>query len=434
MFSARAVAAQIISRVLVEKVSLTNAFSESLKRIDDRDRGFIQELCCGVIRWVIPLRQLAAYMLQKPLSLADQDIYALILIGLYQLNYLKTSPYAAVYETVQATRCFKKKWAVPLVNGVLRSFQRQQVSLLKKLPQSMQYAYPPWLMKKIQLAWPDAWQAIIEASNCAPVMSLRINRLKSTREAYVQKLKSKNISSTLSTLSEVGITLDAATPVHKLPDFLEGAVSVQDTAAQLAAFLLKLEPEQAVLDACAAPGGKTSHILETQPNLFSCIAIDQDAARLNRVSDNLKRLKLEVTEIQLLCTKAQELKNNWQGGLFDRILLDTPCSGTGVIRRHPDIKWLRREDDIAKLAEQQYQLLTSLWPLLKKNGILLYVTCSVLPEENSDIVQRFILQHGDAKEDLINATWGVACPVGRQIFPQTQENDGFYYARLCKMH
>lgn len=435
MSNSRAIAAQIISRVLSENVSLTDAFTEDLKDINNsRDRGFIQELCYGVIRWYMPLKQLSAYLLKKPLSPVDQDINALILIGLYQLNYLKTSPHAAVHETVQAARGFGKKWAVPLINGVLRSFQRQQVSLLKKLPKDLHYSHPTWLVKKLKLAWPHEWQAIIIANNQAPPMSLRINLLKSTVEDYMQKLKGKDISSKLSNLSKAGIILDESTAVLKLPGFLEGEVSIQDTAAQLAAFLLMLQPGQRVLDACAAPGGKTSHILEAQPDLLSCVAVDQDALRLNKVNDNLSRLKLSDARVQLLCAKAQELKNNWKGDLFDRILLDAPCSGTGVIRRHPDIKLLRREVDIAKLAEQQYQLLTGLWPLLKTNGILLYVTCSVLPEENSDVLHRFLSRHADAKEHFIDAAWGVACPIGRQIFPQIQGPDGFYYAILHKMH
>lgn len=435
MFNSRAIAAQIISRVLVEGVSLTDAFTTRLQNeaSSSRDRGFIQELCYGVIRWYEPLTQLCSYLLKKPLNLADQDIYALLLIGLYQLNYLKTSPHAAVHETVQAARELNKSWAAPLINGVLRSFQRQQASLLKKIPQEIHYAHPKWLLKRLQQAWPNGWQAIIEANNQAPPMSLRVNLLKNKRESYAQKLRDKNIVAQLSDLSKAGIILDESSKVFKLPGFLEGEVSIQDTAAQLAAFLLMLQPGQRVLDACAAPGGKTSHILETQPDLLSCIIVDKDAVRLNKVKDNLNRLGLADDKAQLLCAKAQELKASWKGELLDRILLDTPCSGTGVIRKHPDIKLLRREEDIAKLAEQQYQLLSGLWPLLKPSGILLYVTCSVLPEENSDVLLRFLSQHPDAKEDIIDVQWGVPCSIGRQIFPQVRGTDGFYYARLRKM-
>jgi len=220
--------------------------------------------------------------------------------------------------------------------------------------------------------------------------------------------------------------------VYGLPGFSEGEVSIQDTAAQLAAFLLMLQPKQSVLDACAAPGGKFAHILETQPDLQTAVALDQDKARLSKIEENLSRLRLMRDGVRLVCTKAQVFKTSWKGEQFDRILLDAPCSGTGVIRRHPDIKLLRREEDIDKLAQQQLELLFSLWPLLKPGGILLYATCSVLPEENQDVLQRFLLQQPDAHEQTIDEKWGIACEVGRQIFPQIHGTDGFYYARLQK--
>ena len=433
MSNSRAIAAQIISRVLKEKISLKDALAAGVSTsIDSRDRAFIQELCYGVIRWYAPLKQLCSYLLKKPLNASDLDVYALLLIGLYQLNYLRTSPHAAVHETVQAARELHKVWAVPLINGVLRSFQRQKARLLKKLPKDSHFAHPDWLIKKLQRAWPNEWQAILAANNHLPPMSLRVNLLKITRKDYAQKLKDKNIAGNLSELSPAGIILDESCPVLKLPGFMEGEVSIQDTAAQLAASLLLLEPGHRVLDACAAPGGKTTHILEVQTDLLSCVVVDQDAARLNKVKDNLNRLRLADKKVQLLCAKAQDLQSTWKGSLFHRILLDAPCSGTGVIRKHPDIKLLRREEDIAKLAEQQYQLISRLWGLLKPNGVLLYVTCSVLPEENREILQRFLSCHLDAREEVIEEAWGVACPIGRQIFPQIHGPDGFYYARLRK--
>ncbi|MFZ0219013.1 MAG: 16S rRNA (cytosine(967)-C(5))-methyltransferase RsmB [Candidatus Aquirickettsiella sp.] len=433
MSNSRAIAAQIISCVLKEKISLKDALTAGVNAsIASRDRAFIQELCYGVIRWYMPLRQLCSFLLKKPLNPSDQDVYALLLIGIYQLNYLETSPHAAVHETVQAARELHKIWAVPLINGILRSFQRQKASLLNRLPKDSHFAHPDWLVKKLQQAWPNDWQTILDANNHVPPMSLRVNLLKITRKDYEQKLKNKGIAAKLSELSPTGIILDESCPVFKLPDFMDGEVSIQDTAAQLAATLLLLESGQRVLDACAAPGGKTTHILEAQPDLLSCVAVDHDAVRLNKVADNLSRLRLTETKIQLLCAKAEDLKSTWKGDLFDRILLDVPCSGTGVIRKHPDIKLLRREEDIVKLAEQQYQLISSLWKLLKPNGILLYVTCSVLPEENSNILQRFLSHHSDGKEEVIDATWGVSCLIGRQIFPQNHGPDGFYYARLRK--
>ena len=433
MTNPRALAAQIIARVLTEGVSLTEAFAQGLAGVSDsRDRGFIQELCFGVIRWYGPLRQICSYLLKKPLSVSDQDIYALLLIGLYQFIYLKTAAHAAVHETVQAAKELKKNWAAPLINGVLRSFQRQQVGLLKKLSPEAHYAHPRWFIKKLQQAWPQDWQAIIEANNQAPPMSLRVNRLKGSRDSYLQKLQEKAIAAEPSAISAVGILLNEPCNVYGLPGFSAGEVSIQDTAAQLAAFLLMLQPKQCVLDACAAPGGKFSHILETQSDLQTAVAVDQDKIRLSKVAENLARLQLMSAKAKLICAKAQEFKTSWQGELFDRILLDAPCSGSGIIRRHPDIKLLRREEDIPKLAKQQLELLLALWPLLKPNGILLYATCSVLPEENQHVIHRFLAQQPDAKEDIIEAEWGVACQQGRQIFPQIHGTDGFYYARLLK--
>lgn len=433
MSNSRAIAAKIISRILKEKISLKDGLASGINaNIASRDRGFIEELCYGVIRWYLPLKQLCSFLLKKPLTPADQDVYTLLLIGLYQLVYLKTSPHAAVHETVQAAKEIQKVWAVPLINGVLRSFQRQKMSLLNRLDKNIHFAHPEWLIKKLKQAWPNEWQAILTANNHLPPMSLRVNLLKLTRKDYEQKLKNKAIKGKLSELSSTGIILNKSCPVFKLPGFMKGEISIQDTAAQLAANLLLLEPGLRVLDACAAPGGKTTHILETQTNLLSCVAVDQNAIRLSKIKDNLDRLNLAESKVQLLCAKAQDLRSIWKGGLFDRILLDAPCSGTGVIRKHPDIKILRREEDIAKLAEQQYLLLSSLWELLKPNGILLYATCSVLPEENAEVLRRFLSHYSNAIEEVIDETWGVTCPIGRQIFPQIHGPEGFYYAKLRK--
>lgn len=434
MSNTRRIAAHIISRFLKEKIALNRIlFAEVPSGIDVRDRAFIQELCYGVIRWYFPLKKLSSFLLKKSLNCLDQDIYALVLVGLYQLNYLNISPHAAVYETVQAAKELRKRWAAPLINGVLRSFQREKTVLLKKVSQITHLAHPDWLIKKLQHAWPNAWRSILDANNHLASMSLRVNQLEITRESYLQKLNNNNINATLSELSQSGIILDTSFPVDKLPGFRTGEISIQNISAQLSASLLLLEDGQHVLDACAAPGGKTTHILETQPELACCVAVDADVVRLTRLKNNLKRLKLTDKKIQLFPMKVQDFKIFWKGRMFDRILLDSPCSGTGVIRKHPDIKLLRREKDVIQLADQQYQLLSSLWGLLKPGGILLYVTCSVLPEENANVLKRFLTYHFDAREEIIRETWGLACPIGRQILPEIHGADGFYYARLRKL-
>jgi 16S rRNA (cytosine967-C5)-methyltransferase len=434
--NARALAAQALAKVIQRGVSLTEALAtvRSNVKIDTRDQGFIQELCYGVLRWYEPLQCVLSPLLRKKLLPRDQDIQALLLLGLYQLIYLKTADYAALHETVQAAKTLKKNWAVPLVNAVLRSFQRQQASLLKKCAATdeMRYAHPSWIIDRLKRDWPAQWSAILDANNEVPPLSLRVNTSATSVESVLAQLQAKEIVAQRSALSPVGIVLDKPHRVFDLPGFSEGQISVQDTAAQLAAPLLELAPQQTVLDACTAPGGKLAHILETQTQLKTCIAIESDATRLQKVKENLERLHLDKQRVRLLHISVQAFARDWQGEGFDRILLDAPCSGSGVIRRHPDIKRLRREQDLATLAQQQIELLTALWPLLKPNGVLVYATCSVFKEENSEVIEAFLAQHPTANVLPIAENWGVACSVGRQLFPQKQGNDGFYYARLIK--
>lgn len=429
----RATAVNVLSDVIDKHHSLNSAIITKLPK-NTADVPFIKELCFGTLRWYFRLQYLLSLLVSKPLKAKDADISILLLIGLYQLLYLRAPEHAVVTETVEAARVLNKPWATRLVNGVLRSFIRNKEELLSRLDESEEavYSHPSWLINAIRTAWPTHYKEVLINNNEHPPFTLRVNKQKISRENYLAKLLSVGIEAEATTLSPHGIFLKQGHPVTNLPGFNEGEISVQDEAAQLAAELLELEPAQSVLDACAAPGGKTAHLGETEPNLAQLIAIDSDGVRLKLAKENWLRLKLPplVTWI----TRDATQTSWWDGKDFDRILLDAPCSATGVIRRHPDIKLLRKKSDIDQLMTQQMQLLENLWSLLKPGGLLLYVTCSVLPEENSQLVGQFMANHSDAIERPIHAEWGIPTKIGRQILPTSSQGmDGFYFAKLQKL-
>lgn len=420
----RAIAAETIFKVVIEGASLSDAMPEKLS--DARDQAFLQALCYGVCRRYFYLDALLQQLMDKPLKAKDQDIYILLLVGLYQLIDMRVPAHAAIAETVDAVKKFKKIWAKGLVNAVLRNYQRHATELQETLQDNLsaEYSHPMWLIEKTRQEWPVDWQAILTANNQHPPLALRVNQQKITREQYLTSIPAHILPETQS-----GIVLEKPLDVQQIPGFLTGEVSVQDGAAQLAAELLMLAPGQRVLDACAAPGGKTAHILELQPQLAELVAIDRDEKRLNSVRENLQRLQISAT---LIAADAADTTHWWDKTLFDRILLDAPCSASGVIRRHPDIKLLRRPTDIAKLAIEQLRLLEALWPLLKTDGLLVYATCSIFTEENTRVLQTFLQAHPEAKIDRITTEWGKECAVGKQILPGMHEMDGFYFARLRK--
>ncbi len=432
--NSRSVAARIITGLLLNKTSLAKALPHHLSPIENNhNKAFIKELCFGVSRWYVRLDFLAKDLLKKPLKKKDFDVYALILIGIYQLLYMRVPQHAAVSETVNAARELKKEWAINLINAVLRQFLRKKDKLLSLADKDplIKYAHPEWLLKRIKKEWPTEWQEILTENNQHSPLSLRVNQRMITRKDYLKKLADLGIQGVESLYVPFGIMLEKACQVSKLPDFSNGEVSVQDCGAQFAAQILDLNANCRILDACAAPGGKTMHILETQPDLGAVVAVDNDKDRLQMVSDNIKRLNFPVN-IELICADVRQTQDWWNGQLFDRILLDAPCSATGVIRRHPDIKLLRKESDIKAMAQKQLQLLKMLWPLLKPDGKLVYVTCSILPEENEQVIEQFLQTHSDICEEKINAQWGIAKKFGRQILPGQDNMDGFYYACFLK--
>ena len=430
---ARACAARVLVRVISGGRSLADALPDVLQSVTDvRQRALIQELSYGTLRWYYRLDALLQRLLQKPLKQRDADVRCVLLTGLYQLDQLAMPQRVAVNETVQATRALNKQWASGLVNAVLRNYQRQAAELDEVIAaeEVARYAHPAWLVERLQSDWPHDWERMLVANNARPPFSLRVNRQRMTRAEYMETLADQLLGAVPLEHTVTGVKLEKPVPVEMLPGFTAGYVSVQDGAAQLAAGLLDLHPGQRVLDACAAPGGKTAHILEAERGLAMVTAVDVEPRRLSRIGENLARLSLHADLVQ---GDAGEPSAWWDGQGYDRILLDVPCSATGVIRRHPDIKLLRKPADIAHLVSTQARLLQAMWPLLSPGGMLLYCTCSVLADENSGQIASFLKTHADAAELPIDAVWGRECRHGRQVFPGENEMDGFYFACLTRI-
>ncbi len=428
----RGCAAQILAHAISDGQSLTTALDAHLPKIHNpQDKAFVQAVCYGVVRHYFALDCTLKQLVNKPLKQKDGDIKALLLIGLYQLQHMRVKPHAAVSETVAATK--HKPWSKSLVNAVLRSYLRdsEKFESVCQGDEEASFNHPNWIVKELKQNWPEQAENILTANDRQPPMALRVNLLKGSREDYLALLNQHGITAQAIDFCLTALILDQAIGVDQLPGFADGRVSVQDLAAQLAAELIDVRPGHKVLDLCAAPGGKTAAILERHPEIASLLAVDVDEHRLRRVNDTLTRLNLNA---DTLTADASETET-WAGDRkFDRILLDAPCSGFGVIRRHPDIKLLRRESDIAALQRLQAKILESAWNLLAPGGILLYATCSVLKQENEYQIGRFLERHPDATELAISANWGLDRPFGRQILTGDDRMDGFYYAKLGKIH
>lgn len=358
----------------------------------------------------------------------DELVWSALILGICELHILHKSEHAILFETVQMIKRGKTKWAAGLVNAVLRNSIRKKNEWQNALADSpsFQYNHPQWLIEKYQRDWPDTWEEILLANDAHAPMTLRMNSQKTSRDNYIKLL---NRPASPTTYSTAGIRLKQAVSVDELPYFYEGWVSIQDEAAQLAAQQLALAPELRVLDACAAPGGKTCHILETEPLLKECVAIEYQSQRFEKLKNSLERLQVKATCILGDASKPEEW---WDGNLFDRILLDAPCSGSGVIRRHPDIKRRRTPENLLQNTSIQQELLCALWPLLAPNGRFLYATCSICPEENDLQIDKFIAKHPEAKIIQPSPLIGLATKYGQQILPGQHHMDGFYYCLLLK--
>jgi 16S rRNA (cytosine967-C5)-methyltransferase len=431
--SPRLAALNTLANVLDRQRNLLDA-DDTKTLPDSRDRALARHLVYAVLRWLNSLQWLSGQLLDRPLKKRDQDINRLILLGLYQLWRDGTAPHAAIHETAECARVLGKPWAVGLVNAVLRRFQREQQHWLAGLQeQPEKYAHPQWLLNKFQSDWPQDWLNIVEANNHAAPLWLRINRCKPGRHQVAEVLAQAGFTVTDHPSAADAVRITPAAGVNAIPGFEEGRLSVQDPAAQLAVEMLELEEQLRVLDACAAPGGKTCHILERFPSI-KITAVELNKSRLHLIEENLDRLGLgEQAGLRLVAADAADTADWWDGVAYDRILLDAPCTATGVIRRHPEIKWLRTADQLKEVTLIQQRLLERLWPLLKTGGILVYATCSVLTEENRNQIKRFLASHEDAEDLAIDHARGRDQGPGRQIMPGEEEMDGFFYARLRKI-
>ena len=424
----RADAAWVIYQILENGKSSRECLHKVQQRHSAQDSAWLQEMSMGVLRQLPQLQVWLRQLLDTPLKNNKKILEHLILLGFYQLAFSRVSAHAAVGETVNAADFLGGKNLRGLVNAVLRNFQRQALSEQRSTDPIIQSGMPKWLYKKLQQAYPDQLNDIIAQSNAVAPIWLRVNQRQISRTDYQHLLDDAGLQYALSDAHPDGLILLTRRDIPSLPGFAEGLFSVQDGAAQLAAAYLDALPGETVLDACAAPGGKTAHILERQPKLQDCIALDNDSIRLKRVAENMQRLKLSP---QIICADAADPQSLKDAPQFDRILLDAPCSATGVIRRHPDIRWLRKRTDIEQLVELQARILDTMWSRLKPGGTLLYATCSLLPDENRDQILAFLARQDDARHSPLHETDTAEAP-GRQILPAEQQMDGFYYCRLVK--
>jgi 16S rRNA (cytosine967-C5)-methyltransferase len=429
----RALAARAVAAVLVRGQTLEAALNAVLtggtegdpdiRQLEDRDRAQVHALAFGAVRGHHRHQALLQELLDRPLKGDDRLLEGLLSVGLFQLADPDQPDYAAVSATVAATRLLRQERAAGLVNASLRRYQREAPQLLERLraDAGSWHSHPAWLLQQLRTDWPDRWQEIVAANQQHPPFWLRVNRNRASVADYAARVTTElGIGTSLLPGVPDALKLETAVPVQRLPGFAEGLVSVQDAASQLAAPLLAPKPGMRVLDACAAPGGKTTHLLECAGGDLDLTALDISAERLAQVDSNLQRLGHRAT---LVVGDAADPASWWDGQPFDRILVDAPCTATGVIRRHPDIKLLRRAADVPGFTSRQRLLLKRLWPLLRPGGTLLYATCSLLRAENQELVAGF-LAAGVAR--LLPET---PAP-GLQLLPGDRDTDGFYYALM----
>ena len=421
--------AKALKKIIVDGRSLSKCSTELGVTIPDpRQQAFCRACIYGVLRNYFSLTEDLSTLIKKPLRRKDADIHMLMLSALFQVKFMQTPPHALVSENVEAARSLKKEWACKLVNAVLRRYLKEnQVNVLDSTTH-FDFNHPPWLAALIRQDWPDNWESILAANNAHPPLTLRINRQRVTRSEYLETLTEKNIEAVRTHHSPDGVIIKNPTPLESLPGFHEGHFSVQDEAAQLSRLVLNIDNPGSILDACAAPGGKTTHLLEHLSEKNSLLSVDCDQGRMKRLTDNLARLGMHCKTLIADATQLNAIpeKN------YKFILLDSPCSASGVIRRHPDIRFHRQETDIVKLAEKQLALLETLWHLLADNGKLLYITCSIFRAENDNVIEDFLEAHSDAQTDIENFLWGFKTKYGRQILPGVSNMDGFYFSLIKK--
>jgi len=424
----RARAAEIVHEVADGGAALDAVLDDAAARFDRDDRALLKELCFGSLRWYWRSRGVVERLVERPLRRRDRVIASLMYVGVYQLDQLRLPPHAAIHATVGACAALGRPGYKGLVNGVLRNFQRRRDALLEALPASARDAHPDWLWQAIAAQWPDQLAGIVEAGNSRPPMVLRINTRRLSVADYIQALRAAGLDGRPVAHAPAAVVLDKPVGVDRLPGFAEGRVSVQDTSAQLLAQLVDPAPGGRILDACAAPGGKLTHLLEAFPG-NPVLAVESDPERARLIDGNLARLGLEA---EVVVADAAEPESWWDGDRFALVVLDAPCSGTGVVRRHPDIKVLRRAGDLDRFAAAQARLLDRLWPLVEPGGLLAYITCSIMAGENQKQIESFLQRTPDGRPEPVRLAVGLALSHGRQVLPETGGGDGFFYALVRK--
>ena len=403
---------------------------------ESSQRAAIRAIALGSLRWYLRLAPAIDGLLSRPQGVAS-EIRALLVVSAHQIEYSRNAPEATAHAAVDATRILGQGRASGLVNAVLRRFVAERASLLSRVDRKLagRTAHPQWLVKLLEQAWPESVDSILEANNEHPPLVLRVDLTRKSRAAYIEELVAADIAGSPVDWAPAAVRLDRPIAVTLLPGFLEGTVSVQDAGAQLAAKLLDAQPRMRVMDACAAPGGKTGHLLEHTPDLADLVAIDVDAGRVARIQENLQRLGRQAL-VQV--ADVRDPATFWDGRPFDRILVDAPCSSTGVIRRHPDIKLLRRATDIPSFVAVQDQILRSAFSMLASGGRLVYCTCSLVPAENEEVVERLLAIEPSARVAAMPPATALAPGardkrIGIQLIPGSQAgSDGFFYACLGK--
>ena len=419
--------AQVIRTLLAvqQGQSLASILPVHLSKVAERDRALFHELVLGTLRQWYALKSITLPLLVKPLN--NETVETCLYVGLYQVLCTRVASHAAISETVTAAKQLGYQALSGVVNAILRRVSRETSEFQTALAQA--HGLPSWLYKRLKKDWPEQLEQLTNTLKQTAPLTLRVNTRQISRDDYLEILQEQEIAAEACTVSEVGIVMLQNVHIPDLPGFDEGVFSVQDEHAQLCATLLPNLDGKVVVDACAAPGGKTAHLLEKfQPKKL--IALDQDAKRLLRVSENLERLQLnQEAQVEILAADA----TTWNASeAVDCIVLDAPCSAIGVLRRHPDIRLLRQSGDIQQTVALQQQILQQMWQQLKVGGTLLYITCSVLKAENEQQMQQFFAEHQNAKEVKIDANWGITQLYGRQLLPQEGRGDGFYYCRIEK--
>ncbi len=423
----RAHAAEIINALQNQQSNLDALLKKHGNNLNPNDRKLLQSICYGICREWFHLEEIESHLLDKPLKARDQILSAVVRCGIYELGWMGSKEHAVVSEYVDVTLTAGRPWARGLINAVLRQFIRKKSELkMERHSKQTLWNHPTWLIDTIQTSWPDYWEQILVENNVHPPMTLRVNRRKLVRDDYIESLQTQGIESEAGS-SPDSVRLKEPMSVHAIPGFTEGLVSVQDESSQWASIILNPSSNERILDACAAPGGKTCHLIEIAD--ADITALDVSEQRLSRIKENLVRLGLRAN---LKAADASHTDSWWDQRPFDAILLDLPCSATGVIRRHPDVRLMRSESSLKSLLGMQSMILDATWETLKVGGRLLITTCSILPKENQHQIKKFLERHPNASLEPIQNIPGIDTGFGIQHFPIHSGGDGFFYALLVK--